>query len=160
SVSASLSSSRTPCNAPTRRSSMRLSHPSTEPRSSSINPLITDRLCSAKHLFPLRGLLFRFTRPEIANRIGGITDLREHCRALLAGGGLRSEAHIERALQREPEIADVGPFLSVDGIIEAEHILRSGKTQEHLFAGHVGVHAVVRVGVRDVRTDGKCSIVA
>src|SRR5262245_26576250 len=105
-------------------------------------------------------LQFRFACPEIANRFGGITDLREHCRALLAGGGLGSEAHMELALEREPEIADVGPLLSIDGVVEAEHILRTGKAQEHLFAGHVCVHAIVGVDVRDVRTDGECSIVA
>src|SRR4030095_1286258 len=98
---------------------------------------------------PIRGLLFRFTRPEIADRFGGIADLREHSRALLAGGGLGSEAHMNRALHGEPEIADVGPLLSIDGIIEAEHILRSGKAQEYLTAGHVNVHAIVGVDVCD-----------
>src|SRR5262245_37225424 len=107
------------------------------------------------------GLLqFRFTCPEIANRFGEITDLREYRCALLAGGRLGSEAHMELAIEREPEIADVGPLLSIDGIVEAEHILRTGKAQEHFFAGHVGVHAIVGVDVRDVRTDGECSIMA
>ena len=73
---------------------------------------------------------------------------------------LGSEAHMERALQGEPEMADVGPLLSIDGIIEAEHIFSAGKSQEHLFVGHVGVHAIVGVDVRDVLTDGECSIVA
>ena len=67
---------------------------------------------------------------------------------------------MELAIEREPKIADIGPLLSIDGIVEAEHILRTGKAQEHLFAGHVGVHAIVGVDVRDVRTDGECSIVA
>src|SRR5262249_16421618 len=115
---------------------------------------------SPRTSFPFRGILFRLTRPEIANRFGGIMDLREHCRALLAAGGLGGKAHTERALHREPKIADVGPLLSIEGIIETEHVLRSGKAQERLFAGHIGGHAIVGVDVRDVRTDGECSIMA